>query len=94
VSVQSVRCPCLGKLECKLCGGSKFYPYDVGPRGWMPFPCPTCDGTGALPGDDGGGPRPCVTCHGDRKVDPAYPPLPPGSLGVLRKIWRIFFGGS
>lgn len=90
MSVHAVRCPCRGKLECKLCNGTKYYDYDVGPRGWMPFTCPTCEGTGKMPGE---GEKMCVTCHGGKTIDPGAPPLAEGTPGLLRKIWLIFFGG-
>jgi hypothetical protein len=89
---QSVRCPCLGNPECKLCAGAEFYRYEPGPRGWMPFSCPTCQGTGSLPGENGTT-RPCITCHGARNIDPARPPSAPGTRGWLRNSWRFLFGG-
>jgi hypothetical protein len=92
MSVHVVRCPCLGKLECKLCNGRKVYEYEVGPRGWMPFACPTCDGRGTLT-VEGGAQEPCITCHGEKIVDPAFPPPDTSPLGMLRKIWKILFGG-
>ena len=93
MSVKRVRCACRGKLGCKLCGGAKFYDYEVGSRGWMPFPCPTCGGAGTLPAVEGAGSRACVTCGGEKTIDPGNPPPPPGPPGVLRKIWKIFMGG-
>lgn len=87
-----VRCPCLGKPECKLCGGAGEYDYEVGPRGWMPFACPTCGGSGTVPVWEGTA-APCVTCGGSRNIDPAYPPPAPGTPGLLRKLWKIFMGG-
>lgn len=93
MSVERVRCPCLGTTGCKLCGGAGVYDYEVGPRGWMPFTCPTCDGTGTTPAAEGGEAAPCPTCRGERMVDPANPPPAPGAPGVLRKIWKIFMGG-
>lgn len=93
MSVHSVRCPCLGNPECKLCNGSKFYDYEVGPRGWMPFTCPTCGGAKSLPAVDGGEPRSCITCHGEGGIDPGYPPPDESAVGLLRRVWKIFFGG-
>jgi DnaJ-class molecular chaperone len=94
MAVKRVRCPCRGKFECKLCNGTKYYLYEVGPRGWMPFPCPTCDGKGTLPPEPGETEaRPCITCHGDGSIDPANPPYAEGMPGLLRKLWKIFFGG-
>jgi len=82
-----VRCPCGDSPECQLCHGTKYYEYQPGPRGWLPFRCPTCGGTGQLagPGPEG---RPCVTCRGERKVDPADPPY----RGVWDLLCKIFFG--
>jgi len=101
MSVRRVRCPCRGKLSCELCHGERFYDYEVGPRGWMPFTCPTCRGAGMLtvppaappvaPGN--GDTEPCPTCHGDGTIDPGNPPLAEGSVGLIRKIWKIFMGG-
>ena len=91
MAVHAVRCPCRGKLECKLCLGSKFYDYEVGPRGWMPFECPTCAGTGTVAGETS--PETCVTCHGGKFIDPANPPYAEGATGWFRKLWKIFFGG-
>ncbi|MBA4188556.1 MAG: hypothetical protein C0467_11170 [Planctomycetaceae bacterium] len=93
MSVQSVRCPCRGNPECKLCGGSKFYNYEVGPRGWMPFTCPTCGGAKTLPGNGGGDAQSCLTCHGSATIDPGYPPPSESTGGLLRRLWMIFFGG-
>jgi hypothetical protein len=87
-----VRCPCRGNPECKLCGGAKFYAYEPGPRGWMPFRCPTCGGARTLPAE-GGGTRPCVTCHGSGNIDPANPPPAEGTRGWVRNAWRFLFGG-
>ncbi len=93
MSVHSVRCPCRGKLSCELCHGEKFYDYDVGPRGWMPFTCPTCKGERSVAAPSGGEPERCPTCHGGGTIDPGNPPLAEGTPGLLRKIWMIFFGG-
>ncbi len=92
MSVKSVRCPCRGKLGCKLCEGKKFYNYEVGPRGWLPFTCPTCEGKRTIPGENGES-QTCFTCHGGGIIDPANPPPNESPAGVLRKIWKIFFGG-
>jgi hypothetical protein len=88
----SVRCPCHGNPDCKLCRGNKFYPYQPGPRGWMPFTCPTCDGKRVLP--NAAGELRCFTCKGAGNVDPAYPPYDPGWRGAIRIGWKIFFGGG
>ena len=93
MSVHSVRCPCRGKLACELCRGQKFYDYEVTDRGWMPFACPTCKGERTTANPDGGEPERCVTCHGDGWIDPGNPPMAEGTTGVVRKIWKIFFGG-
>lgn len=93
MAVHGVRCPCLGNPECKLCHGGKVYEYDVGPRGWMPFTCPTCGGAKTLPATDGGEPRVCVTCNGAGNIDPAFPPPANTTGGFLRKCWKIFMGG-
>ena len=82
-----VRCHCGGRPSCRLCGGSRFYAYQPGPRGWLPFVCPTCEGVGRRdePGLD---PEPCPTCRGEGSIDPADPPL--SLLVTLRK---ALFGG-
>lgn len=77
-----IRCHCLGKPECRLCRGTKFYAYEPGPRGWMPFPCPTCDRTGKV------GAETCFTCRGTGQVDPADPP----TAGVLDVFWKMIMG--
>jgi hypothetical protein len=89
----SVRCPCQGNAACKLCCGKKFYPFEPGPRGWMPFTCPTCRGKRVVPNASGAA-EPCFTCDGGGSVDPAYPPYAPGWRGALRIGWKIFFGGG
>jgi len=93
MSVESVRCPCRGNPACKLCNGSKFYEYTVGPRGWIPFTCPTCGGAKSLPGADGKESQVCMTCEGGGVVDPGYPPSDDSTGGLLRKMWKVFFGG-
>jgi len=90
--VQQVRCPCRGKYECKLCGGTKFYSYEPGPRGWMPFICPTCTGEGRLAAANEE-PRICITCGGAGSIDPANPPRAEGTRGWIRNSWRFLFGG-
>ena len=92
MAVKRIRCACRGKLECKLCGGAKFYDYEPGPRGWMPFTCPTCEGKRTIPAD-GDARQTCFTCEGQGWIDPATPPYAEGSAGLFRKMWKIFFGG-
>jgi hypothetical protein len=87
----NVRCPCRGNPGCKLCGGSQFYAYEPGPRGWMPFLCPTCEGKGEVVVE--GKPEKCFTCIGAGSVDPAIPPRDRSTRGLIRDVWRIFFGG-
>lgn len=77
-----VRCHCKGNPACKLCQGTKTYAYEPGPRGWMPFSCPTCAGTGKL------GETACFTCRGTGHVDPADPP----ASGVFDVFWKILMG--
>lgn len=86
-----VLCRCNGNPECKLCLGGKRYDYEPGPRGWMPFPCPTCEGRKRVPTNGTLGP--CFTCDGTGVVDPAKPPRDTTPRGFLRDIWRIYFGG-
>ncbi len=88
-----VRCHCRGNVACKLCHGQKFYEYQPGPRGWMPFTCPTCRGEGVLATAQGPE-QPCFTCKAVGSVDPANPPYAPGWLGTLRIGWKTFFGGG
>ena len=88
-----VRCHCRGNPECKLCHGTKFYSYQPGPRGWLPFQCPTCGGTGAL-AKAGGEREPCFTCQGAGTVDPANPPFAEGWGGIIHTMWNTFFGGG
>ena len=82
-----LRCPCRVNPRCALCRGAKFYDYTPGDRGWMPFKCPTCQGSGQLDGQD------CVTCHRVRTIDPANPPPAEGAKGFFRTAWQILFGG-
>ncbi|MFM8274983.1 MAG: hypothetical protein ACKODX_22000 [Gemmata sp.] len=86
-----VRCACRGNAGCKLCLGSGVYDYEPGPRGWMPFACPTCAGAREVAA--GGAPQRCFTCSGTGTVDPANPPRDTSSRGLLRDMWRIFMGG-
>ena len=78
-----VRCNCQGWPECKLCHGTKFYQYEPGPRGWIPFPCPTCGGKGKVR-PEGKPEETCLTCRGHGVVDPAQPYVQ-GFWQVLRK---------
>jgi hypothetical protein len=82
-----VKCQCEGRPSCRLCSGTKYYQYTPGPRGWMPFRCPTCAGKGATeePGLDR---EKCPTCVGTGTVDPADPPM----KGMLDVIWKAIFG--
>jgi hypothetical protein len=82
-----IRCHCGGRPSCRLCRGTGKYEYDPGPRGYVPFRCPTCEGRRNLRDDDGTE-FACPTCAGQGHVDPASPP-PAGMLDVLTK---IFFG--
>ena len=86
---QKVGCHCQKNPACKLCGGAGTYAYEPGPRGWMPFTCPTCGGKRTLtePGDP---PEPCPTCRGSGQVDPADPP----STGWASVIRKAFFGAT
>ena len=86
-----VRCPCGGNPACKLCAGTKFYEYQPGPRGWMPFTCPTCEGKREVTVE--GKAEQCFTCHGAGIIDPANPPRDRSTRGFIRDVWRIFFGG-
>lgn len=87
----TVRCPCRGHPDCKLCSGTKFYQYQPGERGWMPFTCPTCAGRREVALD--GKAERCFTCVGAGSVDPALPPRDLSTRGRIRDVWRIFFGG-
>jgi DnaJ-class molecular chaperone len=70
-----------------LCEGKGVYAYDPGPRGWMPFLCPTCEGEGVLK-EPGQPEEECPTCHKEGKIDPANPPV-----SLAAKIRKMFFGG-
>ncbi len=83
----NVKCHCGGRSACRLCGGAGSYRYEPGPRGWMPFRCPTCEGRRTLD-EPGVGPEPCPTCRGTGTVDPADPP----ARGMLDVIWKSLFG--
>lgn len=78
---RQIGCHCGGNPACKLCAGAGKYAYEPGPRGWMPFPCPTCAGAR--------NPE-CVTCRGAGQVDPADPP----STGWGDVIRKAFFGST
>ena len=82
-----VLCHCGGRTSCKLCNGTKSYEYEVGPKGWLPFRCSTCSGSGWLvePGIDR---EKCFTCLGNGRVDPADPP----SKGFVDILWKAMFG--
>ena len=88
-----VRCHCRGNAACKLCHGTKFYEFQPGPRGRMPFTCPTCEGARVLSSGEAGE-RPCFTCLAAGSVDPANPPFAAGWWGMLRIGWKTFFGGG
>jgi hypothetical protein len=85
---QKVGCYCQGNPACKLCGGAGKYDYEPGPRGWMPFPCPTCGGKRYL--NDPAPRTPCFTCRAHGQVDPADPP----SSGWVDVIRKAFFGAT
>jgi DnaJ-class molecular chaperone len=82
-----VRCACGGDAACRLCNGARSYDYEPGPRGWLPFPCPTCEGTGRLKREGEEAER-CITCRGAGRIDPADPPY----AGAWDVISKIFFG--
>lgn len=82
-----IRCQCGGKPSCRLCEGTKFYQYEPGPRGYIPFRCPTCAGKGERR-EGTEPPEPCITCRGTGTVDPADPP----SHGMFDIIWKALFG--
>jgi DnaJ-class molecular chaperone len=83
---KKIRCHCAGKPECKLCKGTGVYEYEVGPQGYLPFPCPTCQGKGILPNTEK---ELCYTCVGEGRVDPAKPPI----KGFWSLLWKSFMGG-
>lgn len=80
--MSAVGCHCAGNAACKLCSGEGRYDYVPGPRGWMPFACPTCDGKGRTAAG------PCPTCRGAGSVDPADPP----TKGTFDVVWKALFG--
>lgn len=82
-----VRCPCGRRADCRLCNGAGRYDYQPGPRGWMPFRCPTCEGKRTL-AEPGAEPERCPTCRGAGTIDPADPP----TRGFLDIIWKALFG--
>lgn len=86
-----IRCACQRNPDCKLCQGTGVYQYEPGPRGWMPFMCPTCEGTRETTVE--GKAERCFTCSGSGSVDPANPPRDKSTRGFARDIWRIFMGG-
>jgi DnaJ-class molecular chaperone len=81
---KQIRCHCQGIPGCRLCNGTGKYEYNPGPRGYIPFRCPTCEGKGKLPESD----LPCATCKGEGNVDPANPP----AKGMLDVLVKILFG--
>ncbi len=85
--IHKLACPCGGKLQCLLCQGCGWYEYEPGPRGWMPFTCPTCQGNRILqhPGEPE---EECPTCHRGAWIDPADSPVT-----FLGKVRKMFFGG-
>jgi DnaJ-class molecular chaperone len=84
---KQIPCPCKGNPICQLCQGRGVYNYQPGPRGWMPFVCPTCGGKGILE-KSGESAEDCPTCHGACNIDPADIPI-----GIFTKVRKIFFGG-
>ena len=56
MSVHRLRCPCLGKLECKLCNATGYYDYEVDP--YRP-----ADPDRPAPDTD------VVSWHGDASID-------------------------
>lgn len=91
MSKKSVRCACQKNPDCKLCFGRGVYEYEPDSRGWMPFVCPTCEGKREVSVE--GVSQRCFTCHAAGSVDPANPPRDRSTRGLIRDIWRIFFGG-
>lgn len=84
MATKKIRCWCGGRPSCRLCHGAGKYEYDPGPQGYVPFRCPTCQGTRTVKEEDGTT-EPCPTCKGQGAVDPAHPP-PAGMFDVLVKI--------
>jgi DnaJ-class molecular chaperone len=82
MAARRVRCACGGWPDCQLCHGARRYTYEPGPLGWLPFPCPTCGGTGKVDG------RKCPTCRGAGKVDPADPP----TVSLWDYLCKLFLG--
>ena len=85
--LKSIKCHCGGRPSCKLCGGTSKYEYDLGPRGYLPFACPTCRARGYLE-EPGLEREKCFTCRGNGTVDPADPP----SNSFVDIIWKAMFG--
>lgn len=82
-------CNCRKTAGCKLCQGTGYYEYELGPAGWQPFRCPNCDGKRtvvdpAAPNET----KLCATCKGDGSIDPANPPAD----GFWDKLSKILFG--
>lgn len=84
---KKIRCHCGGKASCRLCHGLGKYDYDPGPRGYVPFYCPNCEGKRVLSDDDGTQFK-CPTCKGEGVIDPAHPP----TAGMFDVLMKIFFG--
>jgi len=84
---KKIPCHCGGRASCALCHGTGAYEYEPGPRGWLPFRCPTCEGRGRIT-EPGLEPTPCPTCRGGGTVDPADPP----TKGMLDVVWKALFG--
>jgi DnaJ-class molecular chaperone len=82
-----ILCHCRGNPQCELCHGAKLYDYTPGERGWMPFTCPTCHGSGRVADAD------CFTCNRAGTIDPANPPEDETPKGLFRRAWQILFGG-
>jgi DnaJ-class molecular chaperone len=85
--LKKIKCHCGSRPSCKLCNGAGYYQYEVGPRGYLPFRCPSCQGKGTReePGLDR---EKCPTCRGSGTVDPADPP----HHGIFDVIWKALFG--
>jgi hypothetical protein len=90
---KGLRCHCEGTPECQLCRGTGYYDYQPGPRGWIPFRCPTCEGEGRFE-SPAGERETCVTCLGAGTVDPAMPAFRGGVWGYLGYLCGIFLGGG